>query len=164
MNKMEKSQSKKVTIIIIAIFFLALVLFLVQYKGFEIKAKVSNFEECAKAGNPVLESYPRQCVHEGVTYIEKISDSNKIYCESSIDCELPMEYATQSNCPYESICKENNCIVACPTWEYSSNPEKGISYEVICSANKDCNCSNWDKEGNYPCECLNAKCVSIVSQ
>lgn len=34
---------------------------------------VTNFEECAEAGNPVMESYPRQCRHEGVLYIEDIA-------------------------------------------------------------------------------------------
>lgn len=35
---------------------------------------VSNFEECVSADNPVMESYPRQCSHEGVTYVEDISN------------------------------------------------------------------------------------------
>lgn len=29
---------------------------------------VSNFDECVAAGNPILESYPEQCIHNGVTY------------------------------------------------------------------------------------------------
>jgi len=33
---------------------------------------VNNFEECIAAGNPAMESYPRQCRHEGVTYVEEI--------------------------------------------------------------------------------------------
>lgn len=33
---------------------------------------VSNFEDCIAAGNPAMESYPRQCRHEGVTYTEEI--------------------------------------------------------------------------------------------
>ena len=33
---------------------------------------VTNFEECAAAGNPVMESYPRQCIHEGIGYTEVI--------------------------------------------------------------------------------------------
>lgn len=42
------------------IFTLAVLLFMMQ--GCEEKEKqVTNFEECAKAGNPIMESYPRQC-------------------------------------------------------------------------------------------------------
>jgi hypothetical protein len=34
---------------------------------------VTNFDECVAAGNPVMESYPRQCNHEGQTYTEVIA-------------------------------------------------------------------------------------------
>jgi len=33
---------------------------------------VTNFEECVAAGNPVMESYPRQCRHSGQTFTEDI--------------------------------------------------------------------------------------------
>lgn len=33
---------------------------------------VANFEECVAAGNPVMESYPRQCRHGGQTFTEVI--------------------------------------------------------------------------------------------
>ncbi len=46
---------------------------------------VSNFEECLAAGNPAMESHPRQCMHEGVTYTENIdkdvSDKKNIVVE-----------------------------------------------------------------------------------
>ncbi|MBL7045593.1 MAG: hypothetical protein ISR99_00980 [Parcubacteria group bacterium] len=35
---------------------------------------VSNFEECVSAGNPVMESYPRQCRHEGENFVENIGN------------------------------------------------------------------------------------------
>lgn len=38
------------------------------------KLEITNFEECARAGNPVMESYPRRCAHNGVTYTEDISN------------------------------------------------------------------------------------------
>lgn len=41
---------------------------------------ISSFEECVAAGNPVMESYPRQCIANGVTYVE------------DIDNELQVEY------------------------------------------------------------------------
>ena len=37
--------------------------------------QVSNFKECVAAGNPVMESYPRQCRHEDTTYVEVIPES-----------------------------------------------------------------------------------------
>ena len=33
---------------------------------------VTNFEECVAAGNPAMESYPRQCRHGGTTYVEDV--------------------------------------------------------------------------------------------
>jgi hypothetical protein len=38
---------------------------------------ITNFEECAAAGNPVMESYPRQCRANGQTFVEEISDADK---------------------------------------------------------------------------------------
>ncbi len=38
---------------------------------------VTNFEECIDAGNPAMESYPRQCRHNDRTYTEDISDKTK---------------------------------------------------------------------------------------
>jgi hypothetical protein len=35
---------------------------------------VSNFEECAASGQPIMESYPRQCAHAGKTYTEDIGN------------------------------------------------------------------------------------------
>src|SRR3989344_1980362 len=37
------------------------------------KAQINNFEECAAAGNPVMESYPRQCSADGRTFTEELN-------------------------------------------------------------------------------------------
>jgi len=36
------------------------------------QVKIDSFEACEKAGNPVMESYPRQCTANGQTFVEKI--------------------------------------------------------------------------------------------
>lgn len=36
------------------------------------KAPITNFEECVAAGNPVMESYPRQCRADGTTFVETL--------------------------------------------------------------------------------------------
>lgn len=39
------------------------------------EAEVNNFEECAAAGHPVMESYPRQCATlDGRNFVEEIGD------------------------------------------------------------------------------------------
>lgn len=34
---------------------------------------ITSFEQCVDAGNPIRESYPRQCAFEGKTFIEKVN-------------------------------------------------------------------------------------------
>jgi hypothetical protein len=41
---------------------------------FQAEVKITSFEECVAAGNPVMESYPRQCRADGVTYVEKVPE------------------------------------------------------------------------------------------
>ena len=54
---------------------------------------ISNFEECAQAGNPVMESYPRQCrTQDGRVFME----------------EVPVDTATSSD--YVSM--DNGCAIA----------------------------------------------------
>lgn len=39
------------------------------------KTPVTNFGECVSAGNPVMESYPRQCRDSGVVFVEDIGNT-----------------------------------------------------------------------------------------
>ncbi len=44
---------------------------------------ITNFEECAAAGNPVMESYPRQCMTaEGQHFVEDVSQQPDPYQSS----------------------------------------------------------------------------------
>jgi uncharacterized protein (UPF0333 family) len=40
------------------------------------KATITNFDECAAAGNPVMESYPEQCSANGQTFIRDVEESS----------------------------------------------------------------------------------------
>ncbi len=55
------------------IFFASLIL-LLGAGCWKAKVTVTNFEECAAAGNPVTESYPRQCRADGKTYVEVVTE------------------------------------------------------------------------------------------
>jgi len=48
---------------------------------------VTNFEECVLAGNPVMESYPRQCRHQDQTFVEYIG--NELEKEDLIRLDTP---------------------------------------------------------------------------
>lgn len=50
-------------------------------------ATVTNFEECLATGNPVMESYPRQCRYGDKTYVENIG--NELEKTNFIKLETP---------------------------------------------------------------------------
>lgn len=54
----------------------------------ELRA-VSNFQECVSAGNPVMESYPRQCRQGEKTFVEDISNTNDKLNLIRVDFPLP---------------------------------------------------------------------------
>ncbi len=56
---------------------------------------VTSFEECVEAGNPVMESYPRQCRHEGVTFTEFVG--NELEKSDLIRIESPRPNQTISS-------------------------------------------------------------------
>lgn len=67
-------------------------------------SEIDNFEECAAAGNPIMESYPRQCRAGGKTFVE--------------DVEPKVCTADAKECPdgtFVSRDANNNCeFFACP--------------------------------------------------
>lgn len=44
-----------------------------EYSGQFQGQPITNFDECIKAGNPVMESYPRQCQANGESFTEEIN-------------------------------------------------------------------------------------------
>ena len=62
-----------ITLIIIAII-------LISYWCLNKNKQITNFEECIAAGNPAMESYPRQCRDPKTdkTFTEEISDAWRI--------------------------------------------------------------------------------------
>lgn len=65
---------------------------------------VTNFEECVAAGNPVMESYPRQCRHEGATYVEDLG----VIGEPTITQEEALRIAQDTKeCPMTGILSDD---------------------------------------------------------
>lgn len=76
---------------------------------------VTNFEECIAAGNPIMESYPRQCQHGDQNFVEEI----EIKPTLPTPPELPLENGSQKPCTreFQPVCGEVQvqCIKApCP--------------------------------------------------
>jgi hypothetical protein len=62
------------------------------------KETITSFEECAAAGNPVAESYPRQCHADGKTFVEKI--------------ETPPQVSQEISCPPKTGNNEQTACIA----------------------------------------------------
>lgn len=104
---------------------------------------VSNFEECVIAGNPIMESYPRQCRHEGENYIENISNISlpKACTKEARVCEDGTSVGrTGPNCEFtpcpstKRSCKKDS---DCPSSQYMCQETKG-SGTVCSSADPSC--------------------------
>jgi heat shock protein HslJ len=65
---------------------------------------VTDFNECVFAGNPIMESYPRQCMHQGKNFIEDIiTETPKTTDES----EKPITKITEVQA---RIIAQNSCV------------------------------------------------------
>jgi len=76
---------------------------------------VTNFEECVAAGNPIMESYPRQCSDQDQTFFEEIEKDPSLPTPPN----LPLDSRNQKPCTreYQPVCGEVQvqCIKApCP--------------------------------------------------
>ncbi len=75
------------------------------------KQEINSFEECAAAGNPVMESYPGQCrTDDGRLFVEKIENSNDIGFLSGRIAIGPL-------CPVERDPPDPNCQPTKETYE-----------------------------------------------
>ena len=65
-------KTQKIILLMIFILILIVIIFYIPSLN-ENNVKITNFEECAAAGFPVMESYPRQCRDaEGNLFVEDI--------------------------------------------------------------------------------------------
>jgi len=81
MNKKIIMKNKPIVLLIIILLFVGLGVYLVylninKFSNQQIPPTgvVNSFEECVGAGNPVMESYPRQCQSGGKTFVEDIGN------------------------------------------------------------------------------------------
>lgn len=93
----------KYLIIILAI-LIALFIANSTYKNYDI----SNFRECVNAGNPVMESYPRQCIANGETFVEEIknyysTDLDKCSRSNLLCVEETIYFSDKTGCGCEKV-------------------------------------------------------------
>lgn len=99
---------------------------------------IKNFEECERAGYPVLETYPRQCkTPDGRTFTEKIEKITDYYGSSTLGPCTKDEDCYISGCNTE-ICQSKSEE---PLYSICIVPEKPTPEQL-----------------GYKCKCQNQKC------
>lgn len=70
-NKKESELASSLTpFVIIGVIILAIIgLYLWQNR--QERNSINSFEDCAAAGNPIMESYPEQCAANGKTFMKQ---------------------------------------------------------------------------------------------
>tara|TARA_B100000508_G_scaffold31981_1_gene24596 strand:- start:34622 stop:35248 length:627 start_codon:yes stop_codon:yes gene_type:complete len=63
---------------------------------------ITSFEECVAAGNPVMESYPRQCSAAGKTFVEEIAEPVACTQEAKMCPDGSFVGRTGPNCEFEA--------------------------------------------------------------
>lgn len=118
--------------IIIAVLILALGGFLLlKQKNNSITQDITTFEECVDAGNPVMESYPRQCIANNQTFVEEIEENEVTYClPEDRDSEICTYLYAPVCATIEINCTSESCEMAEETF---SNPCVACSNSSVIS-------------------------------
>ncbi len=85
-------------------FFLSLLIIL---SGCTSTSNINSFEECVAAGNPVMESYPRQCNAGGKTFTEEIETCLGMSMEQALLNARESECASEGELTNNYVCNEN---------------------------------------------------------
>ena len=103
-----------------------------------VAQEVNSFEDCVAAGNPVMESYPRQCNHNGQNFVEVIEEPAPPAPDLPVACTMDVK-----QCPDGSFVGRvaPNCeFEACPAMELiECSPESKEAqlctkiYQPVCA-------------------------------
>ncbi|MFH0860175.1 MAG: hypothetical protein V1921_03145 [Candidatus Altiarchaeota archaeon] len=119
------------------------------------KPEINSFDSCVSAGNPVMESYPRQCsTSDGKTFVEELKEAEKpkIVEKDEHGCMLWVGYSWcdskqkclktwQEDCPLtEELCKSgggrwNECSNRC---QLDSQGKEGVACTMQCEQLCEC--------------------------
>lgn len=69
--------------------------------------EATNFDECVDAGNPVMESYPRQCKAGDKLFVEEIDDYMENVVEERHDCTETEKENKICTREYMPVCGDN---------------------------------------------------------
>lgn len=142
----------------------------VDSPGAQTNSGITNFNECVAAGNPVQESFPRQCVNPetGESFIEVIDSSElppqtdpgsnnddlgaedlEEGTDDNGDQDLLREGSTFETCTVQSDCRPNGC-------NNEICGQAGSPITSICVAPEDP--STLPIAQGYSCSCVSNRC------
>ncbi len=75
---------------------------------------ITSFEECAAAGNPIMESYPRQCSANGQTFVEEVDEVVQAGLAFH-ECTEEEKLAESCTFQYDPVCAQVDNGVRCIT-------------------------------------------------
>ncbi len=109
---------------------------------------VDSFAACAAAGNPVMESYPRQCRHAGQLLVEPV--------------DPPLQDSTTVACTMEAkICPDGSAVGRTgPNCEFAACPGEGAVAEVITCSPESKQAQMCTKEYAPVCGLVEIQCVT----
>lgn len=166
---MKKQNPLRILVIVILIIGLFLIMIL-YFNQLNKNKQISNFKECVKAGNPVMESYPRQCKTNGQTFVEEISwkndkiilmknsETDKYACFGcgKTKCIGPVSVMKPVKETLERHCDENFEVVTFNDKKhFCSNDSRNIYSMCITLYDPVCGWSNPDK-----IQCIKFPCAS----
>lgn len=103
------------------------------------KISVTDFESCVAAGNGVMESFPEQCMHKGITYTKVYPDqvdlSDVQSCQIDQDCiPLPSECHPTSciNKDFEDNFEKPEMCTMIFMYEAAYSPEDCVCQQNVC--------------------------------
>ena len=119
----------------------ALVLFITAwllvelFPGPEAVIKVSSFEDCVAAGNPVMESYPRQCRSaDGQLFVEDVPAIRA----PNTDSQVPFEGCVVAGCSGQLCVSPAEAATMITTCEF--RPEYACYKTAVCERQADDQC------------------------
>ena len=108
---------------------------------------VTNFEECVAAGNPVMESHPRQCVHEDEHFVEEIDDAMEVkgVASSYEECETMGGSINFSDPP--------QCTIDGQTFTKGEEPKETMEEPVVTNF-EECVAATGTIQKSFPAQCV----------
>jgi hypothetical protein len=151
----------------------------------KVSQEITNFEQCARAGYPIMESYPRQCRADGKTFVEEAITEVCRYpqdCGEGYFCRFGVctEFTPETNCKTDEDCQLINkeygfscCYIgACQIINYSEEKWMAVNvnwfangHEQYCPTKGECGpapmCPVQSIDENYHVKCIKGNCIKV---